>query len=245
YLSKIFSVQPCIVLALICIVLALIKWLRPIGKRNQRSCHCQVSFQVLLYMFSAMMYRALQAPMVWILVTLLDGKIFICAFGMSVDPKPFSGSMPDNTGLDLDLVFRNITFRKAVSRYVRRYSQVSVLPFLIDGFNIQIGKMWLHSTTSSRSPSTRRACCGFARKCVVQFFEGMREDAVRRLPLSPEVRYRRKEDMVEEEEERLHGITQQEQMDQLLQTWFQCKPELDVTRMAYRPRVYSSKGTWY
>lgn len=91
--------------------------------------------------------------------------------------------------------------------------------------------------TSSRSPSTRRARCSFARKCVVQFFEGMREDAVLRLPLSPEVRYRRKEDMVEEEEERLHGITTQEQMDQLLQTWFQCKPELDVTRMAYRPRV--------
>lgn len=44
------------------------------------------------YMFSAMMQRALLAPMVWILVTLLDGKIFICAFSMSVDPKPFSGS---------------------------------------------------------------------------------------------------------------------------------------------------------
>ena len=48
-------------------------------------------------MFSAMMYRALHAPMVWILVTLLDGKIFICAFGMSVDPKPFSGSYNHNT----------------------------------------------------------------------------------------------------------------------------------------------------
>uniref|UniRef100_A0A8C7F875 Calcium homeostasis modulator 3 n=1 Tax=Oncorhynchus kisutch TaxID=8019 RepID=A0A8C7F875_ONCKI len=104
----------CIVLALICIVLALIKWLRPIGKRSKDHA---------IYMFSAMMHRALLAPMVWILVTLLDGKIFICAFGMSVDPKPFSG-MPDNTGLDLeDLVFRNITFRKAVSRYVRCYSQ--------------------------------------------------------------------------------------------------------------------------
>jgi hypothetical protein len=49
------------------------------------------------YMFSAMMHWALLAPMVWILVTLLDGKIFICAFGMSVDPKPFSGKYNHNT----------------------------------------------------------------------------------------------------------------------------------------------------
>lgn len=49
--------------------------------------------------------------------------------------------MPNITGLDLiklmakvpckeDMIFRNSTFRKAVSRYVRCYSQVSVLPFL-------------------------------------------------------------------------------------------------------------------
>lgn len=38
-----------------------------------------------------MIQRALLAPMVWILVTLLDGKIFICAFSISVDPALFSG----------------------------------------------------------------------------------------------------------------------------------------------------------
>lgn len=43
------------------------------------------------YLFSAMIQRALLAPMVWILVTLLDGKIFICAFSVSVDPALFSG----------------------------------------------------------------------------------------------------------------------------------------------------------
>lgn len=43
------------------------------------------------YLFSAMIQRALLAPMVWILVTLLDGKIFICAFSVSVDPTLFSG----------------------------------------------------------------------------------------------------------------------------------------------------------
>lgn len=41
----------------------------------------------------------------------------------------------------------------------------------------------------------------------------------------------------EEEEERLHGITRQDQVDHLLQTWYECKPELDVTRMAYKPKA--------
>uniref|UniRef100_A0AAZ3RX83 Uncharacterized protein n=1 Tax=Oncorhynchus tshawytscha TaxID=74940 RepID=A0AAZ3RX83_ONCTS len=182
--SAVFSVQPCIILALICIVLALIKWLRPIGKRSKDHA---------IYMFSVMMHRALLAPMVWILVTLLDGKIFICAFGMS---------MPDNT---------------AVSRYVRCYSQA--IGWSIFLFFIILGALGRLIKPCFNDHATN------LRTCVL------------RLPLSPEVRYRRKEDMVEEEEERLHGITQQDQMDQLLQTWFQCKPELDVTRMAYRPRV--------
>lgn len=133
------------------------------------------------YLFSAMIQRALLAPMVWILVTLLDGKIFICAFSVSVDPELFSGickhilhstqrntfneysygslycyiaryqslrcvmlhvssGLPNNTGLDVvqimakvpckeDVIFRNSSFRKAVSRYVRCYSQVSVNTF--------------------------------------------------------------------------------------------------------------------
>jgi len=39
-----------------------------------------------------MLQRAMLAPMVWILVTLLDGKIFICAFSMGVDPQTFTGT---------------------------------------------------------------------------------------------------------------------------------------------------------
>lgn len=149
-------------------------------------CRCKSQIQILLYytpkkwtlftsfpilfcryLFSAMIQRALLAPMVWILVTLLDGKIFICAFSVSVDPALFSGKhmlnypsvkyhlfslttvlddikffstgMPNNTGLDVlkimakvpckeDVIFRNSSFRKAVSRYVRCHSQVSSQP---------------------------------------------------------------------------------------------------------------------
>lgn len=89
------------------------------------------------FLLSSMMQRALLAPMVWILMTLLDGKCFICAFSMNVDPKYFTG-IPNSTGLELikimakvpckeDVIFKNSSFRKAISRYVRCYSQVSVL----------------------------------------------------------------------------------------------------------------------
>uniref|UniRef100_A0A674BWC8 Calcium homeostasis modulator 3 n=1 Tax=Salmo trutta TaxID=8032 RepID=A0A674BWC8_SALTR len=249
------------------------EWLRPIGKRSKNPA-------IVKYMFSAMMQRALLAPMVWILVTLLDGKIFICAFSMSVDPNPVTNSdfhpnpHPESKYSSLlmakvpckeDMIFRNSTFRKAVSRYVRCYSQAigwSILLFFIllgalgrlikpcfdeHATNLQT-RYWSNYLDIEQKLFDETCvlhCRDFARKCVVQFFEGMREDAVLRLPLSPEVRYRGDEDMVDEEEERLHGITKQEQMDQLLQTWFQCKPELDVTRMAYRPRVLNFFATFF
>jgi len=55
---------------------------------------------------------------------------------MNVDPKYFTG-IPNSTGLELikimakvpckeDIIFKNSSFRKAISRYVRCYSQVRV-----------------------------------------------------------------------------------------------------------------------
>lgn len=75
----------------------------------------------------------------------------------------------------------------------------------------------------------------FAQKCVVQFFDDMREDAVLRLPHPPFVTGAQEE--WENEKERLHGISKQEQMNQLLNKWYYSKPELDVTRIAHRPRT--------
>lgn len=57
------------------------------------------------YLFSAMLQRALLAPMVWILVTLLDGKIFICAFSVSVDPALFSGNYKHMLDAILSIVY--------------------------------------------------------------------------------------------------------------------------------------------
>uniref|UniRef100_A0A3Q2VBU8 Calcium homeostasis modulator 3 n=1 Tax=Haplochromis burtoni TaxID=8153 RepID=A0A3Q2VBU8_HAPBU len=102
------------------------EWMRPIGNRSKNPA-------VVKYLFSAMIQRALLAPMVWILVTLLDGKIFICAFSVSVDPALFSGkhiltTIMAKVPCKEDVIFRNSSFRKAVSRYVRCHSQVSSQP---------------------------------------------------------------------------------------------------------------------
>ncbi|XP_053731623.1 calcium homeostasis modulator protein 3 [Synchiropus splendidus] len=230
------------------------EWMRPEGKRSKNPA-------VVKYLFSAMLQRALLAPMVWILVTLLDGKIFICAFSISVDPSLFSG-LPNNTHLDVvkimakvpckeDVIFRNSSFRKAVSRYVRCYSQAigwSILLFLIvlgatgrlikpcldDHATFLQTRYWSNYLDVEQKLFDETCVLHareFAQKCVVQFFEEMREGATLRLPhpsVMPEV---------QPEEERLHGITRQEQVDQLLDKWFHSKPELDVTKTSYRPRA--------
>ncbi|MEQ2198504.1 hypothetical protein XENOCAPTIV_013785 [Xenoophorus captivus] len=74
----------------------------------------------------------------------------------------------------------------------------------------------------------------FARKCVVQFFEDMAEGSILHLPHPPFIS--NVSQRWENEEEKLHGITKQEQMDKLLNKWYYSKPELDVTRIAHRPR---------
>ncbi|KTG31676.1 hypothetical protein cypCar_00005681 [Cyprinus carpio] len=156
-----------------------------------------------------------------------------------------------------DVIFKNSSFRKAVSRYVRCYSQAigwSILLFFI--FLGAVGRVLKPCFNHATFLQTRywsnyldieqklfdETCVlharDFARKCVVQFFESMREDVTVRMPLSSAFRPSTIHNEYEEEEEEcLHGITRQDQVDHLLQTWYECKPELDVTRMAYKPKV--------
>ncbi|XP_054652686.1 calcium homeostasis modulator protein 3 [Dunckerocampus dactyliophorus] len=238
------------------------EWMRPVGKRSKNPA-------VVKYLFSAMIQRAFLAPMVWILVTLLDGKIFICAFSVSVDPALFSG-LPNNTGLDAikimakvpckeDVIFRNSSFHKAVSRYVRCYSQAvgwSVLLFLIvlgalgrlikpcvdDHATFLQTRYWSNYLDVEQKLFDETCVLharDFAQKCVVQFFQDVRED-VDLCPPQPHLIQHFTQESDEDEVERLHGITKQEQVDQLLQKWYFSKPELDITK-TYKPRMHT---TW-
>lgn len=85
-------------------------------------------------MCSSVLQRALAAPLVWILLALLDGKCFVCAFSSSVDPEKFldfANMTPSQVQLFLakvpckeDELVRDSPARKAVSRYLRCLSQV-------------------------------------------------------------------------------------------------------------------------
>nr|XP_006630883.1 PREDICTED: calcium homeostasis modulator protein 3 isoform X1 [Lepisosteus oculatus] len=227
------------------------EWARPVGRRSK-------SPAIVKFMFSAMMQRAMLAPMVWILVTLLDGKCFVCAFSISVDPKHFSG-MPNNTGLDVirilakvpckeDVIFQDNTFRKAVSRYLRCWSQAfgwSILLILIvlgavartikpcfDHATFLQTRYWSNYLDMEQKLFDETCCLHareFARQCVIQFFENMSDEAQASLPPRPISKD-------EDEEDYLHGVTKQKEVNKVLETWYFSKPELDVTKITTRSR---------
>ncbi|KAJ0005297.1 hypothetical protein NQD34_011511 [Periophthalmus magnuspinnatus] len=235
------------------------EWLRPEGNRSKNPA-------VVKFLFSAMLQRALLAPMVWILVSLLDGKILICAFSVNVDPSLFSG-FPNNTGMDVvkimakvpckeEAIFANSSFKKAVTRYVRCYSQAvgwSILLFLIvlgslarfikpffdDHARFLQTRYWSNYLDVEQKMFDETCVLharDFARKCVVQFFEEMRDDSVPELD-RPYFTVSARDEWESEDEDRLHGITRQELMNQLLDKWFYSKPLLDVRRIAQRPKL--------
>ncbi|XP_072883503.1 calcium homeostasis modulator protein 1 [Hemitrygon akajei] len=62
------------------------EWRRPEGRRTKDGA-------VLRYMFCSTLQRALIAPVVWLSVTLLDGKCFICAFSERLDPRTLGANL--------------------------------------------------------------------------------------------------------------------------------------------------------
>lgn len=105
------------------------EWKRPVGKRRKDP-------GVLRYMFSSMTQRALIAPAVWIAVTLMDGKSFLCAYSASTDLSEFlNGShqgisrkalLKLQATIPCEDVFdgQEIISRDAAKRYIRCFSQV-------------------------------------------------------------------------------------------------------------------------
>ncbi|KAK2098940.1 Calcium homeostasis modulator protein 3 [Saguinus oedipus] len=107
------------------------EWHRPSGHRRKDP-------GIIRYMCSSVLQRALAAPLIWILLALLDGKCFVCAFSSSVDPEKFldfANMTPSQVQLFLakvpckeDELVRDSPARKAVSRYLRCLSQMPVFP---------------------------------------------------------------------------------------------------------------------
>uniref|UniRef100_A0A8D0H1Q8 Calcium homeostasis modulator 3 n=1 Tax=Sphenodon punctatus TaxID=8508 RepID=A0A8D0H1Q8_SPHPU len=225
---------------------------RPTGSRRK-------NMAIIRYMCSSILLRAMIAPITWIIVILLDGKCFICAFSSAIDAEKFAGFAnltPPTVHLLLakvpckeDELMRNNTSRKAVSRYLRCWSQAlgwSILLILIvvaflarslrPCFNQAafLQTRYWSNYIDLEQKIFEETCCeharDFAHKCILHFFESMQK----------EIKLRhfnvRKEDQGEDQEEgdRLRGITNQEQMNELLHSWYNSKPPLDVSQAGQR-----------
>jgi len=115
------------------------EWKRPMGKRRKDPA-------VLRYMFSSMTQRALIAPVVWIAVTLMDGKSFLCAFSPTADLSEFLNETYKGLSkyelqklqatIPCEDVFdgHGIISRDAATRYIRCFSQVMLNLVSIWGF---------------------------------------------------------------------------------------------------------------
>ncbi|XP_015275583.1 PREDICTED: calcium homeostasis modulator protein 3 [Gekko japonicus] len=229
-------------------VVAIEEWKRPTGNRKK-------NMAIIRYICSSILQRAMIAPIVWILVTLLDGKCFVCAFSNSVDPDKFSGFAnvtPAHVQLLLskfpckeDELIMNNTSRKAVSRYLRCWSQAL-------GWSILLMLILIAFLARSLRPCFNQAaflqtrywsnyidieqkifdetCCeharDFAHKCILHFFESMQKE----IKLRRFNAHREEEEGKEGEKDHLRGITNEEQMNELLQSWYYSKPRLDLSR---------------
>ncbi|XP_053548921.1 calcium homeostasis modulator protein 3 [Bombina bombina] len=229
-------------------VIMIDEWKRPTGRRKK-------DLSIVKYMFSSILQRAMVAPVVWILTTLLDGKCFVCAFSGSVDPDKFPG-FANSSSLELlqllykvpckeDVLIRNNTSRKAVSRYLKCWSQaigwgilllLIVLAFLarslkpcFDQTAFLQTRYWSNYIDIEQKIFDE-TCCeharDFAHKCILHFFESMhKEMKIGHFTIT------KKED---EEKDHLHGITDHEQVNNLLKSWYRSKPPLCVNHPTLR-----------
>uniref|UniRef100_A0ACB8F971 Uncharacterized protein n=1 Tax=Sphaerodactylus townsendi TaxID=933632 RepID=A0ACB8F971_9SAUR len=170
------------------------------------------------------------APIIWILVTLLDGKCFVCAFSNSVDPDKFSGFVnitPAHVQLLLskvpckeDELIRNNTSRKAVSRPC--FNQAAFLQTRYWSNYIDIEQKIFDET-----------CCeharDFAHKCIIHFFDSMQKE----IKLRRFNAHKEEDEGKEREKDHLRGITNEGQMNKLLQSWYYSKPRLDLNQTTH------------
>nr|XP_019580259.1 PREDICTED: calcium homeostasis modulator protein 3 [Rhinolophus sinicus] len=174
------------------------EWRRPTGHRRKDP-------GVIRYMCSSVLQRALAAPLVWILLALLDGKFFVCAFSSSVDPEKFldfANMTPSQVQLFLskvpckeDELVRDSPARKAVSRYLRCLSQaigwsvtllLIILAFLARCLRpcfdqtVFLQRRYWSNYVDLEQKLFDETCCeharDFAHRCVLHFFASMQSE---------------------------------------------------------------------
>nr|XP_014354052.1 PREDICTED: calcium homeostasis modulator protein 3-like isoform X1 [Latimeria chalumnae] len=227
--------------------LMLEEWVRPTGRRNKNPA-------IIRGFFFASITRSLVAPIVWILLSLMDGKGPICAFSDSINPEQFKG-LDNITAVDLYLLLSKVPCKtdplikrfpsaRAVSRYIKAWSQsigwTIVLVAIMLAALARILKPCFRNETALQNhywsnyldmeeKLFHKTCCmenyAFARKYIARFFRSMNTDA--QSQLRP----------VLDEDDYQGNMMDLEQLDALLQSWHSNKPPLDVNLIYDRYRM--------
>ncbi|KAI7811171.1 calcium homeostasis modulator protein 1 [Triplophysa rosa] len=231
------------------------EWKRPKGQRRKDP-------SILRYMCVSISQRSLIAPAVWISVTLMDGKSFLCAYSMDLDMTEFgknSSGLSDEelvqtlAKIPCKLIFDSphVVSREAATRYIRCISQacgwvflmiITIIAFLVRAIRpcftqatFLKTKYWSHYLDIERKmfdETCTEHAKGFAKICIKQYFEGISGE----IPsLSAQ---RRGDDTVDgeektpTEEDKLYGIRRQDSMNKVLWDWHACKPPLNLKKLA-------------
>ncbi|XP_062244862.1 calcium homeostasis modulator protein 1 [Platichthys flesus] len=172
------------------------EWKRPAGQRSKDP-------SILRYMFVSITQRSLIAPAVWVSVTLMDGKSFLCAFSINLDIDRFGNysfitAMSETERIKLlaripckDL-FEHHEIRIAASRYIKCISQACGWMFLLmmtfTAFMIRAirpcftqaaflkTKYWSHYIDIERKmfdDTCKEHAKSFAKVCIHQYFESI------------------------------------------------------------------------
>ncbi|MEQ2187432.1 hypothetical protein GOODEAATRI_004651 [Goodea atripinnis] len=172
------------------------EWKRPTGERLKDPT-------ILRYMFCSITQRSLIAPALWVSVTLMDGKSFLCAFSTNLDIEKFGNSsfikeMSETERIRLlaripcEDLFEHKELRVAATRYIKCISQACGWIFLLmitfTAFLIRAirpcftqaaflkTKYWSHYIDIERKmfdETCKEHAKSFAKVCIHQYFENI------------------------------------------------------------------------
>uniref|UniRef100_A0A8C7EY97 Calcium homeostasis modulator 1 n=1 Tax=Oncorhynchus kisutch TaxID=8019 RepID=A0A8C7EY97_ONCKI len=192
------------------------EWKRPTGKRVKDPT-------ILRYMFVSITQRSLVAPMVWISVTLMDGKSFLCAFCVNLDIRQFGNSTLIEGMTEVEIVkllvkipCKNIfdqpevISREAASRYIKCISQAFGWVFL------------LLMTLAAFMIRAIRPCFTQAAFLKTKYWSHYGD--IERNDDDDD------DDKKKSDEDKLLGIRDQDDMNKVLWNWHTCKPPLALRK---------------
>ncbi|NXC71515.1 CAHM1 protein, partial [Anhinga anhinga] len=235
------------------------EWRRPQGQREKDRA-------VLRYMFCSMAQRAMIAPAVWVLVTLLDGKCITCAFCTSVPVETLgNASHPSLSQGEMKRVLARIPCKEIYDgqelivnevaiRYLRCISQalgwcfvllLTTLAFLVRSLRpcftqaaFLKSRYWSHYIDIERKLFDE-TCAEHARSFAKVSIQQFFEGMSTDLAAVRCHLPRKVPADAGEATEKLLGITDQGTMNMALKSWHRCKPPLQL-----HPPALPSGNSW-